>query len=130
MLAKQWFMCSLMAVTLSSQAFADSSMDRALEMLDPEERAHQACILRGIDAVRKGTHLRGVDRVKTSILSRAIFKDNVVIANGGAVRADHRWYALKFKCGVTGDQMKATSFDFVLGEEIPEDRWEDYGLWK
>jgi hypothetical protein len=96
----------------------------------PEERAHQACNIRGLDAVRKGTHLKGVDRVKTGGRSRAVFKNNVVAANGGAVRANHRWYALKYKCAVTADQMKATSFDFQLGAEIPEEEWENYGLWK
>ena len=123
----------LMAVSLAvsgSNAFADASMDRVLRKLDPEERAHQACNIRGLDAVRRGTHLKGVDRVKTGGRSRAVFKNNVVTANGGAVRANHRWYGLKYKCAVTGDQMKATSFDFQLGAEIPEEEWENYGLWK
>jgi hypothetical protein len=111
-------------------ASADASMDRVFKELEPEERAHQACNLRGIDAVRKGTHLKGVDRVKTSILNPAIFKDNVVIAKGGAVRAHDHWYHLDFTCAVTSDQMKATSFDFKLGDEIPEAKWEDYGLWR
>jgi len=26
--------------------------------------------------------------------------------------------------------MKAKSFNFQLGAEIPEDKWEDFGLWK
>ena len=109
---------------------ADASMDRVFQKLEPEERAHQVCDLKGIDAVRKGTHLKGVDRVKTSIAEPAKFKNNVVIANGGAVRANHRWYTLKYTCAVTSDQMRATAFDFKLGDEIPEAKWEDFGLWK
>jgi hypothetical protein len=31
---------------------------------------------------------------------------------------------------VTPDQMKATSFTYELGAEIPEAKWEDLGLWK
>jgi uncharacterized protein DUF930 len=118
------------AACLSNSVMADASMDRVFQELEPEERAHQACNLRGIDAVRKGTHLKGVDRVKTSILKPAIFKDNVVIASGGAVRAKNHWYHLNFTCAVTGDQMKATTFDFKLGDEIPEATWEELGLWK
>jgi len=118
------------AVSGSACAYADAHMDRVLKELEPEERAHQACTIRGLDAIRKGTHLRGIDRVKTSTQTRATFKDNVVIATSGAVRANHRWYALKYKCAVTDDQMKAKSFDFQLGAEIPEDKYEDYGLWK
>ena len=82
------------------------------------------------NAVRKGSRLRGVDRVRTSILKPAAFKDNVVIAKGGAVRAKNNWYMLNFTCAVSSDQMKATSFVFQLGDEIPEAKWEDYGLWK
>jgi hypothetical protein len=111
-------------------AFADASMDRVLKELEPEERAHQVCNLRGLDAVRKGSHLKGVDRVATTLQKPAIFKDNVVIAKGGAVRAKNRWYFLEFTCAVSADQMKATSFDYKLGGEIPENKWEDFGLWK
>jgi hypothetical protein len=111
-------------------ATADASMDRVLKELEPEERAHQVCNLRGIDAVRKGSHLKGVDRVTTTIQKPALFKDNVVIAKDGAVRAKNRWYFLDFTCAVSDDQMKAKSFEFKLGGEIPEAKWEDYGLWK
>ncbi|RUO98817.1 DUF930 domain-containing protein [Hyphomicrobium sp.] len=111
-------------------AMADASMDRVLKELEPEERAHQVCNLRGIDAVRKGSHLKGVDRVTTTVQKPALFKDNVVTAKGGAVRAKNRWYFLDFTCAVTDDQMKAKTFDYKLGGEIPEAKWEDYGLWK
>jgi len=114
----------------ANAAFADASMDRVLEKLEPEERAHQACSLRGLDAIRKGTRLKRIDRLKTSSRSHASFKDNVVVANGAAIRANHQWYALKYTCSVTDDQMKAKTFDFQLGAEIPEDKWEDFGLWK
>lgn len=118
------------AIGGSSATFADASMDRVLQKLEPEERAHQACSLRGLDAIRKGTRLKAIDRLKTSSRAHAIFKDNVVTANGAAIRANHHWYALKYKCSVTDDQMKAKTFDFQLGAEIPEAEWEDYGLWK
>ncbi len=114
----------------SGPVLADASMDRVLRELDPEERAHQACTLRGLGVLRKGTRLRGIDRIKSSTKVRATFKDNVVTATTGAVRAGRHWYSLKYKCAVTDDQMKAKSFDFQLGAEIPEDKYEDFGLWK
>jgi hypothetical protein len=67
--------------------------------------------------------------MKTSILQPAQFTGTVVTATGGAVRVKHHWYALKFTCEVTGDLMKAKSFTFELGDEIPKEKWEDYGLW-
>jgi hypothetical protein len=133
MLARDF--CFLLIVVLgtfgaSTAVIADASMDRVLKELEPEERAHQVCTLRGLEAIRKGSRLKGIDRVKTSTRSRAGFKDNIVTATSAAVRANHRWYSLKYKCSVTSDQMRATSFDYQLGEEIPESEWEDYGLWK
>ncbi|MBA2127738.1 hypothetical protein DLM45_16120 [Hyphomicrobium methylovorum] len=121
---------TLGALAGATGAIAETHMDRAMMKLEPEERAHQACNMRGIEAVRKGAKLKGVDRLKSGSLSPAHFKDNKVTANGAAVRAGHHWYELKYTCTVTDDQMRATSFDFKLGAEIPEDKWEDYGLWK
>lgn len=121
----------LLIVAGSTQtALADASMDRVLKELEPEERAHQVCNMRGIDAVRKESRLKGVDRVTTTMQKPAVFKDNVVVAKSAAVRAKHHWYFLDFTCAVSGDQMKATSFDYKLGPEIPESQWADFGLWK
>jgi predicted outer membrane repeat protein len=130
MLCTRSLLCLLILAGGSATALANASMDRVLRKLYPEERAHQACSLRGLDAIRKGSHLKGIDRLKTSSRSRATFKNNVVTANGGAVRARDHWYSLKYTCTVTDDQMRATSFKYTLGPEIPEDEWENYGLWK
>ena len=115
---------------LAKSAAADpAAIDRALLKLGPEERAHQACVIKGIETVRKDKRLRQADRMKTGIIGPAKFAGNVVTASGGAVRMQHKWYVLKFTCAVTEDQMKATSFTFELGNEIPKEKWEDYGLW-
>lgn len=107
-----------------------ASMEETLMKLEPEERAHQACILRGMDTLKHSKKLRRVDRLKTSILSRATFDGTTVVAKGAAVRANHHWYRLTFTCAVGEKQLKATSFDYEFGAEIPEDRYEDLGLWK
>ncbi|MBS0269378.1 MAG: DUF930 domain-containing protein [Proteobacteria bacterium] len=130
MLAARTLVMLLILAGGTETALADASMDKVLKELEPEERAHQVCNLRGIDAVRKGSHLKGVDRVTTTLQKPAVFKNNVVVAKSAAVRAKNRWYFLDFTCAVSGDQMKATSFDYKLGGEIPENKWEDYGLWK
>ncbi|MBS0269694.1 MAG: DUF930 domain-containing protein, partial [Proteobacteria bacterium] len=84
-----------------------ASMDQSLLKLDPEERAHQVCILKGILDINRAKKLTHVDRLKTSILSRATFDGTTVVAKGGAARANDRWYQVKFTCAVTNDQMKA-----------------------
>ncbi len=98
--------------------------------LDPEERAHQVCVIKGVDAIRKDRTLAKADRIKTSITGRATFTGTQVSTKGGAVRAKDHWYALKFTCDVTPDQMKALTFTYEIGAEIPESKWEDLGLWR
>lgn len=105
------------------------SMDRALAKLDPEERSFQACVMTGLNAVRRDARLRRADRMKTSILVPAVLNGTVLTGKGGAVRAGNRWYALSFTCRLTSDLTKATSFTFELGDEIPKEDWEKHGLW-
>lgn len=98
--------------------------------LDPEERARQACVVKGIDTIRRDKRLKGADRLKTGITSDAVLTGDRVTTKGGAVRANHHWYTLAFDCKVTKDQLKAISFSYEIGPEIPESKWEDLGLWR
>lgn len=118
----------LLCMPLSALA---TSFEDTMMKLDPEERAHQACILKGIAAVRADKKLPGADRMKTSIFGPAEFKNGTqVTAKGGAVRAKDHWYRVTFDCVVTANQMKATAFKYELGKEIPKAEWEDLGLWQ
>jgi hypothetical protein len=105
------------------------ALEQALMKLDPQERSHQVCILKGLDSVKRDARVRGADRLKTSILSPAVLQGTLLTARGGAVRAKNRWYAISFTCQLTADLMKATSFSFELGAEIPKSRWDQLGLW-
>jgi hypothetical protein len=118
--------CSL----LSAPAGAAGSLDQALLKLEPEERVRQVCVNRGLGLVRRDARLRGADRMKTSILSPAVHNGTLLTAKGAAVRSNHRWFVLSFTCQVAKDTLQATSFTFELGQEIPKDKWESYGLWE
>lgn len=104
-------------------------IETMLAKLGPEERSHQACVIKGLDVVRRDPRLRQADRMKTSIFAPAVLAATSLTANGGAVHAGSRWYALSFSCTLTGDYMKATAFSFVLRNEIPQAAWDKYGLW-
>jgi len=105
-------------------------MDKALKKLDPVERAHQACAIKGVDTLRRDKRLPGADRLKTGVAGAAVIDGSVVTGKGGAVHAKGRWYALKFTCVVTSDAMRATAFTYEVGQVIPEAKWEAYGLWR
>lgn len=98
--------------------------------LNPEERAHQACVAKGLDVVRRDKRLSKADRLMPDTFKRARFDGSVVTAKGAAVRASDHWYALSFECTVSDDQMKAVAFTFELGKEIPPETWEEVGLWR
>ncbi|MCW5693736.1 MAG: DUF930 domain-containing protein [Pseudolabrys sp.] len=107
-----------------------ATLEDSLAKLTPEFRSHQACILRGLPAVRSEQALRRADRMKTSIFKPAVLNGTKLTAPGGAVRSAGHWYALSFTCDLTSDWMKATTFTFKLGPEIPKTDWERLGLWQ
>jgi Domain of Unknown Function (DUF930) len=118
------------ALCCLSVACQAGPMEEALKKLDPEERAHQACSIKGMDTLRRDKRLPQADRIRTRVAGAAVLNGSVVTGTGGAVRAKGRWYALKFTCTVTADRMKAVSFTYELGQEIPETKWDAYGLWR
>lgn len=121
---------AVMALACASTPAFTATLDKALAKLDPEERARQACVIKGIDQIRADKALPKADRIQAGGQASAKFDGNIVLATAGAVRAKDQWFALKFKCAVTEDHMKATSFSYEIGSAIPEDRWEDLGLFK
>jgi hypothetical protein len=104
-------------------------VERWLRKLDPEERARQICMLKGLKEVQRNVQLASADRMQSSILSRASLQGDLLVANGGAVRVKGRWYALSFKCHLSADRMAADNFAFKIGAEIPKQKWNDFGLW-
>lgn len=121
---------SVLAVCDANVAARAGSLEKSLMKLDPEERAHQVCVAKGLDAVRRDKRLAQADRLMPDTFKRAAFDGTVVSAKGAAVRSNKHWYQLKFDCTVSSDQLKAVAFTYELGKEIPPDTWEEVGLWK
>lgn len=119
------FALAIFAATHATAAGIESSLAK----LEPEERSHQACILKGLRDVARNPKLRGADRMKTSIFIPAVLNAATLTAPGGAVRVKGHWFRLAFACTLTQDYMKATTFTFDLGAEIPKDAWDRLGLW-
>jgi hypothetical protein len=111
-------------------AASAATFEQMLLRLDFEERADQVCVKLGVDTIRKEGHLPGTDRLMTSVSGRAAAEKDVIVAKHAAVRAKSLWYELKFKCEVSADHMKALSFKYELGPEIPRSEWQDLGLWQ
>jgi hypothetical protein len=121
---------AVLAILDSGSAAAAGSLEKSLMKLSPEERAHQACVIKGLEIVRRDKKLAKADRIMPDIFQRAQFDGSVVSAKGAAVHAGKQWFALSFDCKVSPDQLKAVNFAFQLGDEIPSERWEEVGLWR
>jgi len=121
---------SLVALSLISTPVFAANMDKALLKLGPEERARQACVIKGIEQIRRDKRIGRPDFLSPGISKPATLNGSVVTAPAGAVRASHRWHAVSFTCSVTPDQMKALTFVYQLGAEIPKAQWADLGLWE
>lgn len=105
------------------------TLDQSLAKLDPEERSRQACASKGLDVMRKDPRLRKADRINAATTTPAILKGTALTAPAAAVRSAKKWYTFTYACQLTPDLMKATTFTFTLGQEIPKTDWEKLGLW-
>jgi hypothetical protein len=61
-----------------------ASLEQSLLKLDPEFRAHQACVIKGLDVVHRDARLQTADRIKTPILSRAVLDGTTLTTKGGS----------------------------------------------
>ena len=113
----------------SQTALADASMDRVLKEARTGRTRPSSLQFARTGCSSKGSHLKGVDRVTTTLQKPAIFKDNVVIAEGGAVRAKNHWYFLDFTCAVSADQMKRPHSITSSVAKYPRTNGK-IGLWK
>jgi len=105
-------------------------LEDALTKLDPQERSHQACIIKGIDMMRHDARLKKADRMKTQIFAPAVLDKTQLTGKGAAVRVGNHWYTMSFTCQLSANLAKATSFSFALGNEIPKASWDKHGLWQ
>lgn len=125
---KRYALAAVLAIAPVPLPSLAGPIETMLAKLAPEERSHQACIIKGLDAVRRDPRLSKADRIQPSIFAPAVLNATSLTAKGAAVHSGSRWYALAFTCTLTGDLMKAVSFSFVLKDEIPKAAWDKYGL--
>ena len=121
--------CQFM-LTLFVTSSSAATVEQQLMRLDFEERADQVCVRIGVETIRGGEQLPNADRLMTSVSGRARVEGSTVVSKHAAVRANNHWYKLSFVCKVSDDHMKAYSFKYEIGAEIPRAEWNDYGLWQ
>ncbi len=111
-------------------AAADTRFEKSLRMLDPSARLEQLCDFAAITHIDRDKNAFHPDRAVSSAMANTKVGADTIEAKGAAFRSRGKWYQFSFTCRATPDHMKVLSFDYQIGAAIPEDKWDDYGLWR
>jgi len=114
----------------SAQASSDARFEAALKRVDPSERLEQLCDYAAVKQIGRDKNPYRPDRAVIESLAPAHIEGDTARGNGGAFRSKGQWYQFSFVCKTSPDRLKILSFDYKIGERIPEDKWDHYGLWR
>lgn len=108
----------------------DARFEAILKRLDPSERLEQVCDYAAVKSINSDKSPYRPDRAVIESVAPAHVQGNTVRGEGGAFRSKGEWYQFSFTCKTSPDRLKVLSFDYKIGEKIPESKWDDYGLWR
>src|SRR5437016_2054519 len=111
-------------------AVADERFERSLQMLAPAERLEQLCDYTAMTRIRTEKKEFRPDRAVANAMAEPVANGDTLEVTGGAFRSRKKWYALSYLCMATPDHLKVVTFNYTIGEEIPEAKWVSFGLWQ
>jgi hypothetical protein len=111
-------------------AAADGRFERSLEMLAPAERLEQLCDYTAMTRIRNEKKEFRPDRAVANAMAAPRTNGDTLEVTGGAFRSKKKWYILSYRCTATPDHLKIVTFNYTVGEEIPEAKWASFGLWQ
>jgi hypothetical protein len=122
----------LAAAVIPAAAFAANSkrLDQQLRKLDPQTRLEQICDIEAMRQIKRDSNPFKPDRAVLAATADPKTSGNTIHGTGGAFRSKGKWYGFTYKCEADSDRMKVLSFEYTLGEAIPEDQWAKAGLWE
>jgi hypothetical protein len=123
------FCLALTLIAGPSFAAADK-IQRSLQKLEPATQMMEVCDIAVSAKISTETRYSRVDRIVADAIKDPTASGDVFTANGGAFRDHGRWYGLRFTCTLAPDHLSAQNLRYAVGNEIPESRWEEFGLWR
>jgi hypothetical protein len=118
----------LLAITTSSSADAASSRTDQMLKLSPETRLEQRCDAKAMGAVGREHKGYKPEEFVAYAFADPVIRGNQIMAPGGAVRSDGRWYRLSYVCETSPDGLDVKSFAYELGSEVPRGEWVEHYL--
>lgn len=105
-------------------------LENQLKRLAPDMRLEQVCDAEAMKRIAK--EHRGEYRPDRSILfaiEQPEVDGDTIAGKGAAFRSKGKWYQYSFKCRTNPERLRVLSFEYKIGDEIPEDRWAKHGLY-
>jgi len=116
---------------LSGKTLADPRSRQAradLATFASDERMVQLCNLEALDQIRKWKADFQPERVVPYATAEEKIRGTTIKAEGAAFRSRRNWYGLKFSCDLAGDGQSVVGFEFLVGDPIPREKWDELGL--
>ena len=107
-----------------------AKLEKMLMQIDPSERFIQICSYAAAERIAADKTPYKPDRAVMDASTEAKIDGDKMTGDGAAFRSRNEWYQFSFNCVTTPDRMKILSFDYKVGEKIPEEKWEKFGLWR
>jgi hypothetical protein len=127
---KQIALAACLVATFATAAdSANRRVENKLQHLDPATRMEQICAMEAMARVHKDKNPYRPDRAIIYALAAPVVKGDTMTGDGGAFRSKGKWYRYSFTCKASADHMAVSSFSYKIGDPIPEDKWETYGLY-
>lgn len=120
----------LLPLLAASAQAAKARFDRSLQHLDPMTRLEQICAVETMARVNRDDNPYRPDRAVIYAVSKPKLSGDTVAGSGGAFRSRGKWYQYSFVCKTTPDHMRVTDFKYKVGDAIPENKWDSYGLYR
>jgi hypothetical protein len=106
----------------------NAQVRQALGQLAGDEKAVQICNLEAMEqAARQQTSLHP-DFVVAYATADILMEEDLVIAEGAALRSRPNWHALRYRCMVRPDRTGIIAFSFAVDSAIPRTRWQEISL--
>ena len=106
----------------------NAQVRETLPLLAPDERIVQLCNIEALEQIRIANAGRFPDSLDTSAFEETGISNGKLSAPLGAYRADRKWFYVTFECTPGPDLESVVEFTFDLGDEVPQELWEEHEL--
>jgi len=88
----------------------------------------QLCNLETMDQIRRWRADFRPERVVPYATAEEKIRGTTIAADGAAFRSRKNWYSLKFKCQLARDGESVIGFEFLVGDPVAREKWDELGL--